>query len=234
MLSALAQTLADLLFPPRCAACGARGAWLCPRCASALPRPRPPLCQRCGLPLAGAWCIACARPEWVLDALRVAADFAAPLRAMVHRLKYRGARHLAKPLGALLAEAYRTLDAGDAPVVPVPLHAERERARGFNQAELLARALAAQVDRPCAALLVRVRATPPQVGLSAEERWRNVAGAFAATTLLDGARLVLVDDVATTGATLNAAAAALRAAGARWVGGIALARPTLGAGPPGA
>lgn len=231
MLSALAQTLADLLSPPRCAACGARGAWLCPPCAGALPRPRPPLCARCGLPLADAWCPGCARPGWALHALRVAADFTPPLRAMVHRLKYRHGRHLAAPLGALLAEVYRSLDAGGAPLVAVPLHAERERARGYNQAALLARALAAQVDRPCLSLLVRVRATPPQVGLSAVERWRNVAGAFAATTPLDGARLVLVDDVATTGATLNAAAAALRAAGARWVGGIALARPALSDAP---
>lgn len=233
MLDALRQTLVDLLLPPRCAGCGTRGAWLCAACRAALPRPEPPLCVRCGLSLRDGRCEACQRPEWQLDALRVAADFAPPLRALVHRLKFRGARYLARPLGLLLAEPYAALAPADALLVAVPLHIDRERARGYNQAALLADALARAVGQCYQPLLVRVRATPPQVGLSAAERWRNVAGAFVAPVRLDGARVVLVDDVATTGATLNAAAAALRAAGARWIGAVALARPGLGDAAPG-
>lgn len=230
LLSHLRRALVDLLFPARCAGCGVRGAWLCTACSLAIPRPARPLCPRCGMPLRRAACSACSSRPWALHALRVAVEFAPPVRTLVHRLKFRRAPFLAEPLSDLLLEAQREFGAGDLLLAPVPLHADRERQRGYNQAALLAGALGARTGLPCTAVIARVRATPPQVGLSLQERWQNVAGAFAVTAQVGGARVLLVDDVATTGATLNAAATALRAAGAAWVGGIAVARPGIADG----
>jgi ComF family protein len=119
-------------------------------------------------------------------------------------------------------------------VIPVPLHASRRRERGYNQAELLARAFASMQGLPVRTdVLMRVRATEAQTHLSQAERRRNVAGAFAlsdpmAAKMIAGRRIMLVDDVTTTGSTLDAAAEPLRAAGAASVWGLAFARPLAG------
>src|SRR5262249_5175453 len=134
------------------------------------------------------------------------------LRAIVHALKYEGRRSLAGTLGAMMRDRGAEVLNGSSCVVPVPLHASRRRARGFNQAADLARA----IDLPVVAALKRVRATPAQTGLPAARRHRNVRGAFAVTRAgraLGGATVVLIDDVSTTGATLEACARALKEAG---------------------
>ncbi len=144
------------------------------------------------------------------------------LRDIVHALKYDGRRSVARRLGALMRErGADVLDGADA-VVPVPLHRRRLRARGFNQAAELGRHL----GLPLRHALRRVRATPSQTDLPAGERHANVRGAFALARRIDvrGARLVLVDDVSTTGATLDACARVLREAGAEDVRALTAAR----------
>lgn len=232
----LGQSLLDLLFPPRCVSCGARGALLCTACLATMRPPAPPLCPRCGRSLVGLRaCPTCTagRGPVALDAVRVAAVYGGPTRKAIHALKYQGQRRLAAPLGdllsAMLAELGQPVDA----IVPVPLHTTRRQGRGFNQAELLAQRCARRLGIVCLpSALVRTRATPPQVGLSLAERQRNVAGAFALASpslaaRLAGKRLAVVDDVTTTGSTLEAAAAALRTTGPASIVGLALARPEL-------
>ena len=153
------------------------------------------------------------------------------LRALVQRLKYNGYRPLAKPLGRFLAEAAgRLSEQSFDVVVPVPLHRKRERQRGFNQAEVLAGEVARLRKIPLGARdCMRVRDTPPQTGLRAAERRKNVAGAFDVPEpqRIRGRRVLLIDDVLTTGATASACAQALREAGAKgvWVATLARAHP---------
>lgn len=143
----------------------------------------------------------------------------------VHALKYRNVRALAPVLGAFVADHIRLRGIAAETVVPVPLHGGRLRERGYNQAELLARVVAKELDLDlCPDGLSRVRATTPQVSARRDDRRRNVAGAFQATRRFEGQRVVLMDDVSTTGATFAACAEALREAGALEVWGVAIAR----------
>ena len=227
--------LLDLLFPPRCVACGARGAVLCGECRARIQPPIPPRCPRCGgpLPADGARCSLCAagHAPHALDRLIAASVYEGAARKAILALKFEGQRRAAVPLAALLAAAVREAGERVDVIVPVPLHQSRQRARGYNQAELLARRCARLLGVPCRAeTLVRTRATPPQVGLSLVDRRRNIAGAFALadptrTGDLAGRRIALIDDVATTGSTLDAAAGALRAASPAAILGLAVARP---------
>jgi ComF family protein len=214
---ALATLALDVLVPRRCGLCGAFGEFLCPACTAALPRADGPRCRTCAAPLApGALCRACAAlPEQPLASLTAACCFADGARRLVHRLKYESLSALAEPMGALMA-ACPLPHPGPDVIAPVPLHRGRRRQRGFNQAELLARVIARAHGVPVAPrALVRVRATPSQVRqASAGRRAANVAGAFACREDLSGRVVLLVDDVATTGATLRACATVLRAAGA--------------------
>lgn len=150
--------------------------------------------------------------------------FGGPLADAIRRLKYEHRSDLAAPLGALLARAASPHVGRADVVVPVPLHPRRLRARGFNQSALIAAPVARVLGVPLdVRWLERVRDTPPQAGLEAPGRDDNVRGAFAARRPRPGARVLLVDDVRTTGATLSAAAGALRASGAREVRRLALA-----------
>ena len=157
---------------------------------------------------------------------RAAGAYAGALSAIVHALKYQRRTSLAAPLGALMLRHGPDVLEGADVCVPVPLHSSRLRARGFNQAALLARSLAL----PCIDALVRTRATPSQTDLPAHQRRRNVKGAFAAvdskvtSAAVEGACIVLVDDVATTGATLRECAEMLSRAGAREVRALTAAR----------
>jgi ComF family protein len=239
---ALVTRLLDLLFPPRCASCGARGAPLCAACVATIRAPEWDECARCYRPLprragaepAGLCAICQADTSAHLSGLRVAARYEGVVRQAIRQLKYHQQRRLAEPLGDLLADVCATLAPQIDLIVPVPLHPSRQRQRGYNQAELLARQCAARLGLPVRPnVLHRIRATPPQVGLGAAARVANVAGAFAASAAapaaLAGRRLLLVDDVCTSGATLTSAADALLAAGAVSVWGLAVARPALDA-----
>lgn len=223
--TALRKAILDFLFPPRCVVCRARGEWLCPRCRPQLQLFAPPVCPRCGLPLESAYCPACAGMRLPVAALRTAGFFEGPLREAAHRLKFSGERYLAEPLGGLLAGAWRQAPLAGDVLVPVPLHPKDEATRGYNQATLLAESAGRQLGLPVSASgLQKVRETAPQVGLKREERLANLRGAFAWSGSTCPQRAILVDDVTTTGATLAACAAALRAAGATAVYALVLAR----------
>lgn len=186
----------------------------CPACAPTLVAPERP-CARCGRPLEGPLCARCSRTPPPLCTSRAPLLYGGEVAVAIRRLKFDGATHLARPLADLMRPALRDLASRTDAVVPVPLHRSRLRSRGYNQAALLAVAAA----RPLRVatrhdLLWRVRDTRPQTALGPTERWRNVEGAFAAGAPARGRRLVLVDDVATTGATAAACARALLEAGA--------------------
>jgi len=224
MLHALGRALLELVYPPRCAACGDAVAAepFCPVCGEAVD-PAPPGCPRCGLPGAAALCPACHAAPPAFDAVRSGGLFGGPLADAIHALKYGDRPALARPLGAWLARV--APPPPGAAIVAVPLARRRRIERGYDQAQLLADALARAAGAPrLRGALRRVRETPPQVGRTRAERARNVAGAFAAIAPLAGRDLVLVDDVVTTGATADAAAHAAKEGGARSVVVVALAR----------
>lgn len=162
----------------------------------------------------------------MIDSIRSVALFEGRLRHAIHALKYQRMAALGEPLGEALARFWTQSPAPADVVVPVPLHSCRERERGYNQAALLAGPLGRAVGVPVRPhALQRVRATAAQVSLNAAERMANVAGAFRCNDpALRGANVLLIDDVCTTGATLEACADALLSAGARAVRGLTLAR----------
>ena len=224
------RSLLDLLLPPRCGGCLELGAWLCQHCSRAVRPLRDPRCPRCGRELeSAAQRCSCRTRLRALSALRSAVAYEGPLERVIHRFKYEGWQALAAPLAGLLGPEVEAARPGGPTVlaVSVPLHPRRARDRGYNQSELLVRQLHARhaLGRPRRGRLVRVRDTPPQVGLDRIQRRANVAGAFAwHGAHLGGHPVLVVDDVTTTGATLEACATALREAGAGAVAGLTVAR----------
>jgi ComF family protein len=224
----LVQAALDTIFPPRCTGCGRLGMHFCPRCIAQVEPVRPPWCASCGVTISYAGlCTDCRSAPLDLHAVRSAGLLHGPLRRAVHRLKYRARSTAAGSLAALMAAtASQTLSpTRDTLVVPVPLHAARERERGYNQATTLATALAASLGLELAVkALERVRQTASQVGMTRAQRRANVAGAFAAHQIVGGRPILLVDDVVTTGSTLGSAAAACRTVGAGPIYAVTLAR----------
>jgi ComF family protein len=232
------DALLSVVLAPECAACSrvldapTRGP-VCAACWSAIAPVPAPFCDACGDPLA-SWrtlteaerlCPRCRRVPPAFDRARAAGDYDGSLRAILHAFKYDGRRSLAAPLAALMKTYAGDLLEGADCVVPVPLHPWRRLQRGFNQAN----ALAHRLDRPVVQALWRTRATLPQAGLRPAQRRRNVRDAFRLSPLvrrqrLAGACVVLVDDVRTTGATLDACARVLKDAGAREVRALTVAR----------
>lgn len=239
----LAHGLLDLVFAPECIACRAplpgeqRERRVCRACWSRA-RPLPlPRCERCWNPApsrpAGVEvaCLVCPSLPPTLRALRSAWVHEGPVRDLVHALKFRGWWSLSEPLAERMAELPFPLETSEEVrlVVPVPLSPVRFRERGYNQAEHLARAVAARRGWSCRAdLLLRTRSTERQATLHPAERRANVTGAFRAgpesAGELRGEHVLLVDDVWTTGATALACGAALIAAGARAFSVLTLAR----------
>lgn len=236
ILQVVGTYLLDLVFPPRCVGCQRNGMLFCDTCAQqVLPAPSRRVCQQCGLELSadvrvlGSPCRNC---NDALGWVEVAALHEDPLQKAIHALKYADGIQLGSSLGRYLVAATEAapwpaiLSSLDG-IVPVPLHRDRMLERGYNQAGLLAGALAAKSATPVLEqAIIRFRATSSQVGLSPSERMRNVKGKFRANArLVSGRALLLVDDVLTTGATMRECASVLRGAGAKAVYGIALATP---------
>jgi ComF family protein len=238
----IASGFLDLVFAPRCLGCrgaaGRPGALVCGRCRSRLAPPPPPICPRCGFPrlrtgrTPGDRCQEC--QDWPVGLVhaRSAALLRTPADALVHELKYRGWRALAAYMGERMASVpFPSYVAAEARlVVPVPTTPTRLRERGYNQAELLARAVSENSGRTLVEALRRGHGTGSQTTLQPAARLANVAGAFAPIeglgTELANEHVLLVDDVLTTGATVVACAEALVAAGARCVSVLTFARAT--------
>jgi ComF family protein len=232
LFSACGRALVNALFPIRCVGCGAHGLWLCVSCNRDIPRLGSLRCFDCGVAqIDGRFCLSC-RSVHALDGIWAVAPYRAPVVGEAIRvLKYAPAWALAQPLAAVLFSftvAWPFLFSAEAIFVPVPLHPKKERERGFNQAHLLtAQVLRLRGGGTCGCwLLERTRMTDAQAQQSPEGRRSNVQAAFAARAFgaYVPARLILVDDVATTGATLDACASALRTAGAREVFALVLAK----------
>lgn len=222
-----ARTLAlDALFPPKCAGCGAFGAFICERCLETAPRAGGNRCLRCWLPLRGDWCRDCEGTAPAFAALRSAFSYTDVARSAVLALKFEGvfalAPQMAGEMARVLADWSPSIDA----VVPVPLGWLRRRTRGYNQAELLAEEIARATGAPLAGrALRRRRQTPPQARRRDEAGRRlNVRGAFAVGRKPAKGNVLLIDDVSTTGATLDACARALLEGGARTVYALTFAR----------
>ena len=208
--------------------CGAESAGdaVCEACARALPNRPPSACPRCGLPgLDGGCCAACEREKPAYDATLALYDFVFPVDAMVHALKYRHRLSMASFFGAALAARAQDFGAQADLILPMPLHPRRLAERGFNQAVELARPLARVRGLPLGlAVVSKLRDIPAQAGLDREARLRNPRGAFECDVSLQGQRVIVVDDVMTTGATLGELARTLKRQGASWVGNLVVAR----------
>ena len=215
--------LLGLFFPDRCAVCSVPGSALCPRCRAELVRIAPPLCERCGSP--GAWpvrrCVECAGRRLAFASARAAVVYDETARRFVSAWKERGQRRLAGEAAELVADVLARPDV--AALAFVPADGERTLKRGHRPAEALARELGTLWQLPVEPLVGRVRSVEPQRGLGLKERRRNVAGAFGAARASPAA-VCLVDDVYTSGATVAAAASALRKGGARRIEVVTFAR----------
>lgn len=217
----------DWVYPPRCGGCGGRGARWCTSCQQVARRLTPPLCETCGIPISkGARCARCVASLPAYHRLRSWAAFAGPVRNALHRLKYHRDIGLGESLSRCLAELLASSGWQVDTVVPVPLSRQRQAERGYNQAAFLALPLAlARGLRYSPGSLAKIRDTASQVKLSLEQRKVNTQGAFQADPrLVVGKRILLIDDVATSGATLDACAAALLEANALQVYCLTLAR----------
>ncbi len=228
-LARVGQAVLDVLFPSRCVGCGAYGAFLCQSCRAELPRARPPRCPICWQPQPqSAPCGRCRKERPAFEGARSPYLYEGAAREAVHALKYSYLSALAQPMAQLMARYVEEEGAIEADLlVAVPLYGRRQRLRGYNQSALLARELSRLYGLPLAERgLARRRNTPSQARSGdAEARRRNVTDAFIADRRwVEGKRVLLIDDVMTTGATLDACARALRQAGAASVWAVTFAR----------
>lgn len=215
-----------LLYPPVCLLCHQRvtdTAVFCEACQQGIPAVLPPVCQRCGVGLAGAYdvrvaCQRCQRAPFAFERARAPFRYSGMMREAIHAFKYDGRHRIGHWLAAHMAQTAEvelpltTIDQ----IVSVPMHGLKARFKGVNPAAFLAQAVARRVGLPCdLRALKRTRWTTTQTRLTRRQRFRNVAGAFAARrSCVSGRVVLLVDDVLTSGATAHACAAALQEAGA--------------------
>lgn len=205
------EVFRDLLFPPQCASCGRVGMSYCVHCQHDLQRVSIRLKQRIDTPL---------------QQLVSTGVHTGELQISIHALKYYDAHYVAPILADRLAHGLEQLNWQFDVIVPVPMHSQRQNQRGYNQAQLIAQALAQQLHKPFDdSLINRTRSTRSQVGLNREERLRNLQGAFEADAKrVQGLRILVVDDVLTTGATMSNTALTLQQSGANVVLGLTVSR----------
>lgn len=224
----LIPSLLDFLFPPLCHICrsfieDAGNIHICAGCRDRMPLALSPLCTVCGIPFAGAGddhiCGQCLVHPPHFDSARAHLLHQGPAREMIHAFKYRYKTHLRRPLALLALEGLSGFITRRQPdvIIPVPLHRKRLQSRGFNQAVLLGEVFSTYLSVPMqTGTLARIRETEPQIELSGEERRRNVRDAFAVACpeAILNRRVLLLDDVMTTGSTVNECAKELKNAGA--------------------
>lgn len=237
----LLSGLIDIIYPPRCHICMAflhdrpdKDTYLCSGCFNSFREITGPLCTICGIPFKSRveedhLCEKCLLKRPWYDEMRAPYLYEEKLMAAIQQLKYSGRSYIAKSLGPLLGEFAKTWlrDTDDMTLIPVPLHIKRLRQRGFNQSMLLAEAVSSMLECELDCLtLIRSRYTGTQTGLNLKERRKNVKGAFeiAGDKSVAGKEIILVDDVATTGYTINECARVLKKAGCKKVYGLVLAR----------
>ena len=208
------------VYPPSCVHCGKAGSLICDDCFSKLPAVGKHYCSRCGKPLMPKhFCRHCGNSEFSFTACRAPYLYDGPVSAMIKGLKYNGTLGLVPILSKLLADFWEENNWAVDIVVPVPLSEKRKAQRGFNQSEVIAGDFSKKTGLSCdPRILMKQRNTLQQVGLTAEERRENLSGAFAAEpTLVKGKRILLMDDVMTTGSTFSECSSVLLNAGAKAV-----------------
>jgi ComF family protein len=224
---ALALKHAHGRFPHTCLLCGGNAGSdrLCRGCSDDLPRHRMAQCPQCALPTAdGHLCGACLKRPPAFDRTRAALSYRFPVDQLVQRLKYNGRLAAAPVLGDLLARHVESAPRPDL-LIPMPLHPSRVRERGFNHASEIGRSVARHLGLPLTTTLCqRIRDTPPQVALAYDARRRNVRGAFTCSGDVSGKRIAVIDDVMTTGTSLDELAKTLKQAGAAEVEAWVVAR----------
>lgn len=220
----------DWIYPPTCLLCGEDGQRdrdLCVACENALPR-NEPACARCGIALPGPdvkTCGACMKNQPAFDATHAVFQYRDNIRFLIHHLKFHAGYASARLLGQLMADTLQHIDEKPDCIIPVPLHPARYRERGFNQSIEIARLLSRRMKIPLALnTCIRIRKTLSQSELHADERRANMKGAFICKRTLQGKRIALIDDVVTTGTTVNELACVLRRAGAEHIQICAVAR----------
>ena len=227
-LKRLQVGVVDFFFPRQCVGCGKVGDFICVSCSKHLHRLILPLCQKCGKPEpSGVYCPECWKKQSSVDVIRSVFIFEGTIRSAVHALKYQNLYAISGCLGELMARYYKEYGLTGDFLLPVPLHEKRTRDRGYNQSELLAREISKIIHVPVKQrLITRVKDTKPQARTSvAEERRKNVDSAFLCkNNEVAGKNIVVIDDVCTSGATLEACATALKTAGAKHITGFTLAR----------
>ena len=235
------HALLDVILPPICHIChsfipDAGKIHICPTCRDLLPLVSSPLCPLCGIPFSGTGsdhrCGTCLTHTPHFDSARAHFLYEGAIRDLIHSFKYSHKTHLRNPLALLALEGMSGFLADQNPhlLIPVPLHRTRLRQRGFNQAVLLVRAISRHLSLPMLTdALARTRSTEPQIDLSATERRMNVSGAFTVgrPDLVAGKRILLLDDVMTTGSTMDECAKELKKAGADAVIAATIARTAL-------
>lgn len=226
-LKQLQREVIDLFFPRLCVGCGKVGDFICIKCSKKLSRLLPPVCQRCGKPeSSGAYCRECWGKHNDLNMIRSVFVFEGTIRSAIHEFKYRNLRSIAGCLSRYMADYFLEQHLAADVLLPVPMHENRLKRRGYNQSELLAGRIAGIISVPARGdLLRRVRDNKPQTRTAcAEERRSNMRDAFACTSSeVSGKDVVIIDDVCTSGATLEACAAALKLKGANKISGFTLA-----------
>jgi len=226
-LNRLGTSVLDLLYPPRCVGCQRWGEWLCTTCRGQIALIQPPWCPCCGRPMTRAQlCNICRDTPSCIQGIRAVAYYEGVLRDTIHHFKYRNKQMLAAPLASLLVDYLAEYPISADVIVPVPLHPRRLAERGYNQSALLAQCLSQALGWPVIEdSLIRVHHTQPQVEqLDAQARRENVQAAFVCQdNRLANAQVLLIDDVYTTGATLQACGQALRQRGVRSVWALTLA-----------
>jgi len=220
--------LLDLIFPKKCVNCGEFGIFCCQKCLAQIKPIQTQVCPKCGkISERGKWCSGCKGKSY-LSGIIVAADYrTGPTKELIHHLKYNYILELA-PISAdlLIDQLIDSEFRGQVLITSVPLHRRRENARGFNQAEVLAKIVAGKIGYDYLPLLKRKFHKKTQVELSGKKRRENLAGIFSAIDdgIIKNKTIILVDDVSTTGTTLEECAKVLRASGARQVWGLVVAR----------